>query len=79
MPHTTMPDQAKELAVNPRVAAKLLASSAASLEKDRNIGHLGIPYIKAGKRVMYLIADLREWLEAHRVWPVGNISAGDSK
>ena len=57
------------LSVPPRTAAEILGSTESSLEKDRAIGHLGFPYIKAGKRIFYRICDLDEWLAANRKKP----------
>ncbi len=57
------------LAVAPRTAAAIVGSSESSLEKDRAIGHLGIPYVKAGKRVIYCLSDLDQWLTANRTTP----------
>jgi len=49
------------LAVDTQKAASLLDSSGASLEKDRAIGHMGVPYVKAGHRVFYRLSDLDAW------------------
>lgn len=57
------------LAVAPEGAANLLGSTESTLEKDRAVGHLGVPYIKAGARVLYQISDLKEWLDKNRVVP----------
>lgn len=57
------------LAVAPQTAASLLGSTESSLEKDRAVGHLGIPYVKAGKRVIYCLSDLKDWLNANKVTP----------
>ena len=57
------------LAVAPKAAAILIGSSESSLEKDRAVGHLGIPYVKAGKRIIYRIADLDAWLTANSTTP----------
>lgn len=64
------------LAVDPKTAANLLNSSDASLEKDRATGHLGVPYVKAGRRVIYRLSDLDAWLQAHRVVPSPNADGG---
>ena len=61
---TTIP-----LAVAPKTAAILLGSTESSLEKDRAVGHLGIPYVKAGKRVIYRVSDLEAWLKANSTTP----------
>ena len=62
-------DVSEPFAVNSKTAATLLASTSASLEKDRATGHMGVPFIKAGRRVIYLISDLDAWLKANRIVP----------
>jgi hypothetical protein len=47
-------------------AAGYLGLSKSTLEKDRCEGRLNIPYIKAGKAVLYDTADLDCWLAARR-------------
>ena len=69
MPYHTPPLNTLPLAVAPQRAANLLGSTESSLEKDRAIGHLGIPYVKAGKRVIYRLSDLDAWLAANRTTP----------
>ena len=69
MPCHTPPSTTPPLAVAPQQAATLLGSTESSLEKDRAVGHLGIPYVKAGKRVIYRLSDLDEWLAANRTTP----------
>ena len=53
-------------------AAKYIGMSESFLRKDRSEGprknHTpGPPFLKIGRRVVYLIDDLDEWLEKHRV------------
>lgn len=62
-------DTPQPLAVNPERAASLIDSTTASLNKDRCVGHLGIPYVKAGRKVIYLLSDLEAWLEFNRITP----------
>jgi len=69
MSHSTKPTATEPLAVDSNTAANLLNSTNASLEKDRAIGHLGVPYVKAGRRVIYRLADLEAWLAANRIVP----------
>jgi hypothetical protein len=64
------------LAVDTQTAASLLDSSGASLEKDRAIGHMGVPYVKAGRRVIYRLSDLDAWLKSNRVVPSPNADGG---
>ena len=64
------------LAVAPQTAASLLGSTESSLEKDRAVGHLGIPYVKAGKRVIYCLSDLKDWLTANKVTPSTHAGEG---
>jgi hypothetical protein len=63
------PSSVKPLAVDPNQAAALLSSTYSSLEKDRATGHMGVPYVKAGRRVIYRLADLDKWLTANRIVP----------
>jgi hypothetical protein len=56
-------------AVSEKTAANLIGSSPSSLEKDRAVGHLGVPYVKAGRRILYRISDLLAWLEQNQVTP----------
>jgi len=64
-----MTEELKPLAVNVKIAAKLLGSTVSSLEKDRRCGHMGVPYTQAGRRVVYRVPDLEAWLLANRVVP----------
>jgi len=63
-------------AVEDKTAAELIGSSTSSLEKDRATGHLGVPYVKAGRRVLYRLADLQVWLEENRVVPTTSYCRG---
>ena len=69
MPDFTASNPPELMAVDSKTAAALLNSTDASLEKDRATGHLGIPYVKAGRRVVYRLSDLDAWLQAKRVMP----------
>ena len=69
MPHSTKPTATEPLAVDSITAANLLNSTNSSLEKDRATGHMGVPYVKAGRRVVYRLADLDSWLMANRIVP----------
>lgn len=69
MPNLKISIATEPLAVDPKTAANLLSSSGASLEKDRATGHMGVPYVKAGRRVFYRLSDLDAWLNANRVVP----------
>jgi hypothetical protein len=57
------------LAVDTNEAADLLGLQTPTLEKDRRFGHLGIPYVRAGRRVIYPVRDLGLWLDKNRVTP----------
>jgi len=61
------------LAVNEKTAAELLGLSPSNLEKDRVKGHLGVPYAKVGRRVLYEFAELRHWLDANKVVPANKV------
>jgi hypothetical protein len=69
MPHLPTQTATEPLAVDTNTAANLLNSTNSSLEKDRAIGHMGVPYVKAGRRVVYRLADLDSWLTANRIVP----------
>jgi hypothetical protein len=69
----------RPLAVDPNQAATLLSSTYSSLEKDRATGHMGVPYVKAGRRVIYRLADLDEWLKANQITPRKSTSSDVSK
>ena len=57
------------LAVDSKTAANLINFADSSLEKDRATGHMGVPYIRAGRRVVYRLSDLDAWLTANRIVP----------
>ena len=57
------------LAVSPNQAAKMVGLNVATLEKDRRLGHLGIPFVQAGRRIVYRLVDLKNWLEEHKITP----------
>jgi hypothetical protein len=69
MPYQTQIKTAEPLAVAPKTAAKITDLAESNLEKDRAVGHLGIPYVKAGRRVVYRLADLQDWLTANLITP----------
>jgi hypothetical protein len=57
----------EQLALAASAAAEAIGLQPASLTKDRQIGHLGVPYVKAGRRVLYCLADLKTWLEEQKI------------
>jgi hypothetical protein len=61
-----LPIGTEKLSVSKDQAAELIGIESPSLDKDRRVGHLGIPYVKAGRRVLYSLDDLKEWLDANR-------------
>ncbi len=65
------------LAVDPNQAAALLNSTYSSLEKGRANGHMGVPYVMAGSRVLYRLEDLAGWLVSKRIVPTDR--AGSAK
>jgi excisionase family DNA binding protein len=64
------------IAFDETTAARLLGSSPSTLEKDRATGHLGIPFVRAGRRVLYRLADLERWLEQNCTTPPANDEHG---
>jgi|TARA_B110000971_G_scaffold173776_1_gene178800 DNA-binding transcriptional MerR regulator len=51
--------------LNNLAAAKHLGVAAATLQYWRTTGVQQIPFIKVGRRVIYQISDLDEWLAQH--------------
>ncbi len=70
MRHRTGLNPPEELAVDTAIAAALIDSTEATLEKDRATGHLGVPFVRVGRRIIYPLADLHAWLKANRVVPI---------
>jgi len=58
-------------------AATLLSSTYSNLEKERAIGHTGVPYVKARRMATYSLADLDEWLKSK--WVLLSGKAGGAK
>ena len=52
----------------PAEVARALRTTEASRAQDRYLGR-GIPYVKAGKRILYRWADVNEYLDSHTVKP----------
>jgi hypothetical protein len=77
MTHTTKPSIIEPLAIDNDLAAQIINIQPGSLEKDRKNGHLGIPFIKAGRRVIYRLSDLRAWLEENKQIPPSRGGAND--
>ena len=51
-------------------AARYLRLGVSTLNQWRGKGQ-GPPFLRAGKKVMYLLADLDAWMESRREEPVG--------
>jgi hypothetical protein len=79
MPHINSQSLTAPLAVDSETAANLLNSTNSSLEKDRATGHMGVPYVKAGRRVIYRLADLDEWLKANQITPKKSPASDESE
>jgi hypothetical protein len=69
MSHPAGSTAVNALAVDTNTAAALINSTEAALEKDRATGHMGIPFVRAGRHVIYSITDLQLWLNANRIVP----------
>jgi hypothetical protein len=69
MRYSSLLNTTEQLAVDSKTAANLLNSTNSSLEKDRATGHMGVPYVKAGRKVIYRLADLDEWLKDNQITP----------
>lgn len=57
------------LAISTLEAAESLGIQPSTLEKDRTTGRLGVPYSRAGRRVIYQLSDLKAWLEEQKQTP----------
>lgn len=53
-----------------REVAKILGLSVQTLRNRRFLGHPP-PYVKLGRSVRYLLADILAWAETHKVTPRG--------
>jgi predicted DNA-binding transcriptional regulator AlpA len=54
-----------EAVLRPEAAAKFVGLSISTLEADRRKRHLGIPFIRLGRRrVVYRPSDLTAWLDS---------------
>ena len=40
---------------------------------------MGVPYVKAGRRVIYRLADLDEWLKANQITPKKSTLSDESE
>lgn len=58
------------LAISTLGAAESLGIQPSTLEKDRVTGRLGVPYSRAGRRVIYQLSDLKAWLEEQKQTPI---------
>ena len=63
------PNKNTPLALGSEQAAKTIGLQSPTLDKDRRHGHLGIPYVRAGRRVIYQLSDLKAWLEEQKQTP----------
>ena len=61
-------------AVGEHTAAAILEKSVQSLRNERHLGR-GLPYVKIGRSVRYLLSDIREYLQRHRIDPEGRHAA----
>jgi helix-turn-helix protein len=62
-------DLENKLAYSPEELSKLISVSEETLYKDRVKGHLGIPFVKMGKRIIYPKAKVEEWLINSSITP----------
>lgn len=65
-------------------AATYISVSVSALRKSRmegqRVNHMPPPpYVRLGRRVVYLLDDLDRWLEANRVIALPSLSSGDQK
>lgn len=55
-------------AVDEHRAAAILHKSVQTLRNDRHL-RKGVPYVKMGRSVRYLISDIEAYLQKHRIDP----------
>lgn len=55
-------------AVNEKIAADILDVGVQSLRNDRS-HHRGMPYVKIGRSVRYLMSDIESYLQTNRIVP----------
>jgi hypothetical protein len=55
-------------ALKPRGVKERFAMPVQTLANDRHLGR-GIPYIKCGKSIYYLISDIEKYLQSKRIDP----------
>lgn len=65
-----LPIAIEPLALGSGQAAESIGLQPPTLDKDRRQGHLGIPYVRAGRRVLYQLSDLKAWLEEQKQIPI---------
>lgn len=70
MSDKTLPNLTTPLALGSEQAAETIGLQSPTLDKDRRYGHLGIPYVRAGRRVIYQLSDLKAWLEEQKQTPM---------
>ncbi len=75
MKHQDLPTTTEALSVSNDKAAEIIGIEPPSLDKDRRVGHLGIPYVKAGRRVLYSLVDLKDWLNNNKCNPAAKEKA----
>ena len=56
------------LAVNEKTASAMIGLSIQTLRNDRSMRR-GLPYLKVGRSVRYLVADVEAYLMANRIDP----------
>ena len=56
------------LAVNEHKAAHLIGRSVQTLRNWRHL-HKGLPYVKTGRSVVYLVDDIQDFLKNNRIDP----------
>lgn len=76
MTNSASPEVTNPYAVEDEIAAGVLGISPASLQKDRAVGHLGIPFVRAGRRILYRLCDLESWLEQNCTTPISDVQGG---
>ena len=72
LPSKPLPNPVRPRGVSEADAATILGLSVSTLRKSRMNGvrerHVPpVPFVRAGRRVIYLLEDLENWIQVHRV------------
>ncbi|WP_235852680.1 helix-turn-helix domain-containing protein [Mycobacterium interjectum] len=67
-PETVVLPRDPEAVLTPPETARFMKTTEAVLAQNRYRG-VGLPYIRAGRRILYRVKDIREYLDTHTTRP----------